>query len=77
MYELFEGCKMASEGGCGTKVKKHRGYREKDKKVRQAICINNNVRNRTAIGKTQISQEARRNKDAEFTSYLGEESNIY
>lgn len=35
------------------------------------------MRNGTAIGKNTDSQEARRNKDSEFTSHLGEETNIY
>ena len=52
---------MASEGSGvapgGNRVIDTEDTVRKIKKVRQAICINNNVRNRTAIGKTQIHRK--------------------
>lgn len=41
--------------GVEARNEKRRGDGKKDKKVRQAICINNDVRNRTAIGKHRFT----------------------
>lgn len=77
LIECLKGCKIASEGSGGTKRKqdKHGEYSTKDKSDRQYALAT-----MWEIGQQQEnthSQKVRHYKDWEFTSYVGEETNIY